>query len=371
MNQRQNIMKYDERIALELRTLYAQHGYVCYKMSKFEEYDLYVRNKDFLISDGVITFTDTSGKLLALKPDVTLSIVKNTTDISGCVQKVYYNENVYRVSKGTLDYKELLQVGLECIGDIDTFNICEVIELAILSLEKISDRYVLDIAHMGVVSAVLDRLGFAGEQRADALKLIESRNIHELVSLCADADDSDICLLRDIVNASGSPLEVISLLRHRDTAVDKALDELEAIISVLEARGRLDSINIDFSVVNDMNYYNGIVFRGFVDKVPTGVLSGGQYDKLMRKFSRTSGAIGFAVYIDVLERLLAQERGNDVDVLLVYNKGCDVVALSKAIDTLAAQGLTITAQSGIPDNLKYGTILYFDGKELRENEADA
>ena len=60
-----------------LRELYASYGFTHYKMSKFEEYDLYVKNKDFLVSDNVITFTDTDGKLMALKPDVTLSIIKN------------------------------------------------------------------------------------------------------------------------------------------------------------------------------------------------------------------------------------------------------------------------------------------------------
>ena len=68
----EKILKNDERAVFALRSLYRGFGYSKYKMSKFEEYDLYVRNKDFLISDSIITFTDTNGKLMALKPDVTL-----------------------------------------------------------------------------------------------------------------------------------------------------------------------------------------------------------------------------------------------------------------------------------------------------------
>ena len=68
---------FQEKVMFGLRSLYRSYGYTQYKMSKFEEYDLYAKNKDFLISDGVITFTDTNGKLMALKPDVTLSIIKN------------------------------------------------------------------------------------------------------------------------------------------------------------------------------------------------------------------------------------------------------------------------------------------------------
>ncbi|HAZ19925.1 MAG TPA: hypothetical protein DCY75_07105, partial [Clostridiales bacterium] len=99
MNDITTVLQTDEQAVFVLRALYRQYGYSQYKMSKFEEYDLYVRNKDFLVSDRVITFTDTNGKLMALKPDVTLSIIKNFHDSIGSVQKLYYNENVYRIPK--------------------------------------------------------------------------------------------------------------------------------------------------------------------------------------------------------------------------------------------------------------------------------
>ena len=88
------VLRDDERAVFALRALYGKYGYAQYKMSKFEEYDLYALNKEFLVSDNVITFTDTDGKLMALKPDVTLSIIKNGKDTEKAVQKVFYNENV-------------------------------------------------------------------------------------------------------------------------------------------------------------------------------------------------------------------------------------------------------------------------------------
>ena len=130
MNNTDLFLSFNEKVIFSLRSLYASRGYAQYKMSKFEEYDLYARNKDFLISDSVITFTDTNGKLMALKPDVTLSIIKNIKDEPSALHKVFYNENVYRISGGTHSYKEIMQAGLECFGDIDTFSICEVVSLA-------------------------------------------------------------------------------------------------------------------------------------------------------------------------------------------------------------------------------------------------
>ena len=132
-------MKNEERVLFALRRLYQSYGYSRFKMGKFEEYDLYVRNKDFLVSDGIITFTDTDGRLMALKPDVTLSIIKNTRQMPARTQKLYYNENVYRVSGSTRCFKEIMQTGLECIGDVDLYDLCEVISLAARSLRIIED----------------------------------------------------------------------------------------------------------------------------------------------------------------------------------------------------------------------------------------
>ncbi|MBO5009718.1 MAG: ATP phosphoribosyltransferase regulatory subunit, partial [Clostridia bacterium] len=150
-----SVLKNDERAIFSLRSLYEKYGFRPFKMSKFEEYDLYVGNKEFLVSDRVITFNDTDGRLLALKPDVTLSIIKHTSDEEGVKEKVYYNENVYRVSGSTGQFKEIMQMGLESIGDIDVTDIYEVVYLALSSLAEISPDFVLDISHMGILSAFL------------------------------------------------------------------------------------------------------------------------------------------------------------------------------------------------------------------------
>ena len=167
------IVKNEEKAVFALRGLYKQYGYLPFKMSKFEEYDLYVQNKDFLVSDSVITFTDRSGKLLALKPDVTLSIIKNTRDEKGVKQKVYYDENVYRVSGSTHEYKEIMQAGLECIGDIDAYDVFEVIYLAAKSLATISSDFVLDLSHMGIFAALLDETSDSDSFKREVDRLLD------------------------------------------------------------------------------------------------------------------------------------------------------------------------------------------------------
>ena len=124
------VLKSNEKAIYRLRELYQKNGYTLYKVSKFEEYDLYAHNKNFLVSQNVLTFTDTNGKLLALKPDVTLSIIKNIVDQKGITYKLCYNETVYRTSAESDGFREIMQTGLECIGEIDRYSEGEVIMLA-------------------------------------------------------------------------------------------------------------------------------------------------------------------------------------------------------------------------------------------------
>ena len=65
----------------------------------------------------------------------------------------------------------------------------------------------------------------------------------------------------------------------------------------------VSKVSVDFSLVGDMKYYNGIAMKGFIEGIPSSIISGGQYDRLMRKMGRQANAVGFAVYLDELDRL--------------------------------------------------------------------
>lgn len=355
------LQKNEEQAISALRTLYSKYGYLPFKMSKFEEYELYIRNKDFLVSDRIITFNDTNGKLLALKPDVTLSIIKQGEDAPGVKQKVYYNENVYRVSESTNHYKEIMQSGLECIGDIDLYDIFEVLSLAAQSLELISDSYVLEISHMGIVSAILDDLGVDQSLRRQIIGYISEKNAHDLIRLCGEQDicEEAASRLASLITVYGNRADVIAKLDCICTsaASSEALDQLKMLSELLDTADTDGRIIFDFSVVNDMNYYNGIVFKGFIDGICDGVLAGGQYDKMMHRMGRRAGAIGFALYLDLLEQLRAPSRGFDVDVLVLYDRATPLSLLCAKVNELIAGGKRVSAQRAIPEALRYRECL--------------
>lgn len=346
-------MKQEQQALLDLRELYGKYGYTQYKMSKFEEYDLYVRNKSFLLSDSVITFTDTNGKLMALKPDVTLSIVKNSRDIPGYVQKLYYDEHVYRISDKTSAYKEIPQVGLECLGDIDDYCIAEVLTLAAQSLAAFDKDYILDISHMGILSLVLDRIGISENGRNALLECVSKKDMHDAERICQEEGIAAerASLLSRLNACSGRVNDALKKLYalFEDAEWKATVERFDNILALLPTQ----NIRIDFSVINDMNYYSGIVFQGFVPTIPTDVLSGGQYDNLMARMEKKSGAIGFALYLDRLESFVSPRKEFDVDALLLYSEEDTPAQVLAAVQKLTEQGLCVLAQKSIPERLTY------------------
>ena len=358
-------LKRDEAAVFRLRELYEGHGYVRFKMRKFEEYDLYVQNKSFLVSDHVITFTDTNGSLMALKPDVTLSIVKNCRVQPGCVEKVHYNENVYRVSSGTGSYKEILQSGLECMGEIDDYQLSEVLTLAVKSLETVSDAYILEVSHLGILSRVLDEMGAAGSLRQELLTCVGEKNLHGIRGLCREAK-LDPAPLETLMGLCGAPEAVLP----RVEALPGCREDAEALSRVLEAVP-CGKVRLDFSLAGDLNYYNGVVFRGFVSGIPVSILSGGQYDRLMKKMGKTCGAVGFAVYLDLLEQLPREQEKYDADVLLLYGGDVSPEAVARQVASLTGLGMRVTARKTLPEKLRCRQVLKMteSGVELLENRA--
>lgn len=350
-------LKANENIIFPLRSLYDSYGYSHYKMSKFEEYDLYSKNKDFLVSDSVITFTDTNGKLMALKPDVTLSIVKNTKDSDKEIQKLYYNENVYRVSKSTHSFKEIMQVGLECIGDIDSYCIFEVLSLALKSLLSISENCVLDISNLALLKQVLDYIGIPDGEKSEIFGFIGEKNLHEMSGKCAELGipDEKIDMLKSLISLHGTPEIVLPEAEKllKDVNCADTLTEFKNIVSSLDNQ---NAVNIDFSVVDNVHYYNGIVFKGFIQGVPNSVLSGGQYDALLKKMKLKKGAVGFAVYLDMLEHLDSSFCEYDTDTVVVYDSETPLGFIEAQAKKYREDG-SVLCVGRLPENLRYRKLV--------------
>ena len=296
-----------ERASFALRALYEAAGCRKYHMGRFEEYGLYQENRSFLSSEQVITFTDLDGRLLALKPDVTLSIAKTAQPAPGETLRYYYHENVYRPSAESHTFKEISQMGLEMLGAVGEAQVQQAVCLAARSLDALGAEWVLEVSHMGYLFGLFDALGVPDAARAKLLEKLREKNAHELRAAAgaaglADAAADILCSVLGLCGSYADTLAKAAALCRND-AMRAAVAELEALAVPLEKAGGV--IRLDMTLAGEMEYYNGLVFQGYLKALPRPLLKGGRYDLLMQKFTPGAGAIGFAVYLDELDRLSA------------------------------------------------------------------
>lgn len=324
-------------IEQKLNALYETYGYRKFKISKFEPYDLYADNRDFLKSSQLITFTDLDGSLLALKPDVTLSIVKSN---GGGEEKVYYNETVYRPKEN--HYREILQAGVERIGKIDRFSEAEVIALAAKSIQLISKKYIIRLSDAAFLGELFQVFGISPSTREELLVMFSMKNTSGIDEMVKDgrltlASADSIRHLIDLYLPFREGVEEIRKYAFSNASMEMVRN-LSDLARVLDAYGVLDSIYLDFSLVNSMDYYNGILFQGAVAEIPFTILTGGRYDRLPEKMGKKEGAIGFALDLDLVENYLSKPKTYDVDDLLVYSEEEDPAKLASIVEGLIARG---------------------------------
>lgn len=347
--------RYEKPISLSLEELYRSYGYTLFHMSKFEEYELYAQNKNFLVSRDVITFTDTTGRLMALKPDVTLAIVKNTKDEPNARKKLYYTESVYRVSQKSGTFREIEQAGVECLGNIDSLCLSEVLTMAQKSLTAISPEAVLAVSSLDLLNLAVEALGISKRREGDVLDCVGEKNLHGI---------------DEILKEEGLPLENSAFLKGLLQYYGKpsfVLDKIGAFCESEEAKAALARfatilaplneayIAVDFSTLGDMRYYTGIVFHGYINGIAEAILSGGEYNRLMQKMHKESSAVGFAVYLDLLDDFGKDEIAYDCDALILYTEDTKGAAIRVA-EEMRSRGLSVTCELTVPEGRRYLTV---------------
>lgn len=357
----------DEQVYFDLQSLYESYGFRKFRMRKFEEYSLYEEYKAFLTSEFVLTFHNPEGKLMALRPDVTLSIVKNTQADETHTEKVYYRENVYRMEKHTKEYREIAQAGLEMIGSIDSAALLEVVTMAKKSLALIDQSSILCLSHMGFVEGILAACpDLTATMRREILGCVRTQSVHDLSGhlTAAGADSAWSESLCALLQMQG---DFVTLLRAAKSvavngAMEKALDELEMLYAHLVSVGAEKGVRLDFTILSDLDYYNGIVMQGYVENCPKAILTGGQYDRLIAKFNKNMGAIGFALALDELSVYYSNRPEYDFDIFLQYSENDDPVEVFKKAEALRREGQRVQIGRELPEGLVCRTQMNLKGE---------
>jgi len=294
-----DILSAEELTILKLRALFEERGFRRYHTGRFEEYRFYLENQSFLRNEQLITFNDLDGRLMALKPDVTLSIAKNV-NTDGAQKKLYYIENVYRPNATGRNFAEISQMGLECLGKVGRAETGEVVRLAYESLKLTGESFRLSLSHVGFLAGLMRSLRVPSQYRAALYENITAKNPHGLRETAAAAglSEESATMLEKASMLCGGADEVLKEAGKlcRNSEMERAVTQLAQAIAGLDD----DCVLIDFSIRGDEDYYSGLMLCGYLMGKSRVVLSGGEYDNMMKRMKQSGGAIGFALYLDEL-----------------------------------------------------------------------
>ncbi len=292
-------------------------GYDEIETPTFEYYDVFVGDTSSYLQENMIKFFDLKGRIMVLRPDITVPIARiaatklmNERDIL----RLCYVQNAFGVREyNESSRSEYTQAGVELLGLGGCSADAEVISLAIHSILTAGlQGFKLDIGHAGYFKGLVEGLGLNEQEIEELRKLIDTKNTVDLEFALtrlkvAKEDKERILALPELFGER----EVIAKAREigKGEACQKALDNLEGILDILEDYGFAQYLSIDLSMLHNLNYYSGVIFRGITNEIGVPVLSGGRYDTLLSEFGRSAPAVGFAMGIKRM-MIALEKQGN-------------------------------------------------------------
>ncbi len=290
-----------EILSFKLRELFSSHGYALYEMNSFEPYSFYLENMDFLSSKDILYFADKDGTLMALKPDITLSIIKNL-DTTIDKHKLYYSENVYRVPKSFEKFQEILQFGVEVIGRLSDEDMFSLIYLAAKSLAIIDDHPVLLISDNSIFQKLIEKAGLS-KVHDKVFKAFQEKNLMQLNEVLKDyADDENIKIFNSLLSLHLPLRKGIRELERilEDVNFRDNIEYLQDLQQYLDDHDLQTDVFLDFSIPEGLKYYDKISFVGIIPGVSSEILRGGEYSNLVKTKEESYQASGFAIYLEKL-----------------------------------------------------------------------
>ena len=338
-------------IECSLHKLFKSRGYCEMITPGLEFYDVFSLNSHYFPQENLYKLTDGKGRLLVLRPDSTMPIARVVaTRLKDAMLplRIYYNQTVYRTEpalRGRSD--EIAQTGIELIGSQLKIADLEVISTAISSLKSFGMKFSLELGHIGIFKELVSRLEISADVKEQIRGLIETKNFPALNDLLDSLGNSPaIIALKKLPGLFGGA-EVFEKAQQLmpDEKISGILEELKAVYTdAAEICGSDGEITVDLGLVNKTDYYTGIIIKGYLQGHGREVISGGRYDKLISEFGYDVPAIGFAVNVDAVAKVLAKSGEISelpcADVIVYAESGYEADAF-KAAQKLRDEGAVV------------------------------
>lgn len=358
------------RIEVVAREIFSNHEYKMVQTPTFEYFDVYhtaTPNK----AESMFKFFDVNGRMLALRPDFTTSIARLAATkslgekiplrLSYC-GSAFCNDEAFSQAR----QREFSQVGIELVGESSAKADAEVIQIVIETLLASGlKQFQIDIGQVGYFMALAKQAKLNNEQ-ADTLRgLINDKDFvginHFLETLEISEDLKDI--FESLPTQFGEVSVVFDAMEQSGIGEEAktALENLKQIYDILKEQGLEQYISVDLGMVPHLDYYTGMIFKGFTYGIGFPICSGGRYDTLMEKFGRNLPATGAAIGV---ERVMsALQDGKNVAESETSSSEYVTVALAKG--RLAELSVEIFQKLGFDVaemNTKTRRLIFTDNK---------
>lgn len=335
-----------------LRTLFGARGYYEVETPVIEFYDAFSSEEDITPQENMFKFFDQQGRILVLRPDMTIPVARiAATKYKDIVYplRVCYVGNAFRYNEmGGGKQKEYTQAGVEILGVSTPEADAEVIATAIKGLQACGlENFQIDIGQVEFFKGLMEETGLSDQDTEQMRSLIDRKDylgVEELVKAYNISEDLKE-LIFSMPGLFGS-LDVIDKVEKitKNKRSLAALENLRRVIEILEDYGLSRYVSVDLGMVQSLNYYTGIIFRGFTYDVGFPIVSGGRYDNLVEKFGKKCPATGFSLGINMvmmaLDRQKAELKKPWVDTLICYQSEGRKTAFD-ICEELRSQGLKV------------------------------
>lgn len=320
-----------ERVIDVVSKRFSTYGYTRVKTSAFEKYDLYSNVTSSVNRKEMMKVIGANGDVLVLRPDVTIPVTQELSHVCKHLTseyRFYYIQEVFRQSFEKNEKIERTQAGIEYFCEKSPEADAETIALAIQTMKDLEFQEIkIEIGHSTIFNEIVGDLHLQDDQLKRLKMLVQAKNVGELSpflqQLPIDANRKES--IEQLPFLYGKPENVLE--RAKEVLplqnVVRIVTYLEEVCSILKLYGLEEYIVIDFGLTNHMDYYSGILFQGYVERLGKPVLMGGRYDDLGKKFEAELPAIGFAFEIDSLVKALQDRevgRANRIDVKIIYEE---------------------------------------------------
>jgi len=304
-------------LSSRLRATFEEAGYGEVRTPSVEYEDVLRRGDERSAGAGYRVF-DERGEVLVLRSDMTIPIARmvasRLSEASTPLRLSYFAHAYRAVEPQSGRPREVLQAGIELIGETAPEGEAEVVGLMLSGLERAGlARHRVAIGDGSLYRMLLDHLGVAPEARTVLLERLTRRDLVGLEALLAGldlaADEREALAVLPTLRGGREVIETARRALGEELApAVEALDRLTGCVELLAGGHAAERVIVDLGLARELGYYTGAVFELYDPAVGFAIGGGGRYDDLLGRFGRALPACGIVVDLQRVHVAQAEEE---------------------------------------------------------------